>query len=69
MLPECLIIVVVCWADAGHHQRLGVPPERGLEESGQLGVSVGNVCGAAVHQGWEGGREGGRERMCQVVSK
>ena len=49
--PQCFIIVVVRWADAGHHECLGVPSQGRLEQSRELGVTVGDVLGFAVHQG------------------
>ena len=40
---ECLIIVAVSWADTGYHDDLCVASQGGLQETSQLGVSVGNM--------------------------
>ena len=49
-VPESLLVVVISWADAGHHQCLGVASEGGLQEPRQLGVTVGDVLGSPIHQ-------------------
>ena len=43
VLPECFIIVIISRGDTGHHQGLGVPPERGLKEASQLRITVWDV--------------------------
>lgn len=60
-IPQRFIVVVVCGADARHHQGLGIPSQRRLEEAGQLGISIRNVLRPAVHESRDDvteGREG-----------
>ena len=48
--PECLIVVVVGWGYTCHHECLGVASKGGLEQPGQLGVTVRDMLRLSVHQ-------------------
>lgn len=48
---QALLIVVVCRGETGDHQCACVSSQRVLQQPGQLGVPVGDVFGASVHQG------------------
>ena len=47
---ECLITVIVGRAYVGDHDGLSIASKGVLEQPGQLGVTVRNVCAPSCHQ-------------------
>lgn len=46
-----------------YHHGLGVSPQRILKQTGQFGVSVGDVSALAVHQGGDNVTQGGEGQI------
>ena len=43
-----LLIVVICWGESGYHNGLGVTAKGVLEETSQLGVTIGHMLGVPI---------------------
>lgn len=62
---QALLVVVVGRGETGHHECASVSPQGVLQQPGQLGVAVGHILGASVHQGRDDVAQG-RQRQVDL---